>query len=305
MKRLFFVFCAFCVCLTACAAPPKNSAVPTDTSGDTHTPLRAFVADGCLYYDTGLVSENTPRCGTLDGKFTKTLEDYQTPQKDGECNFEGADGYQNATSITKEVPIDGEGWCIFKKADVPTESFHTLPFCMTLTGRLPNAAKDCVLMILSESMEVTVRDIFWPMLSSQAFTKPKYQTCTLDDRTAETDKWGLTLTATNVTSTGCTLRFEQFGGTVEGTLQYGNPYTIEKQNEYGGWQDVPYANEAVWTMPAFIIPRNEITESNLDWSYIYGTLPPGAYRISKKVADFRQGHTYEPELYYAYFDITK
>ena len=41
----------------------------------TKRPIRIFKVDGDLYYDSGLVSENTPRCGTMDGKLKKTVKE--------------------------------------------------------------------------------------------------------------------------------------------------------------------------------------------------------------------------------------
>ena len=70
-------------------------------------PVRMFNVDGDLYYDSGLVSENTPRCGTMDGNLKKTVAENEIPLKAGEANFD-VEGYQHATSITKEVDIDGE-----------------------------------------------------------------------------------------------------------------------------------------------------------------------------------------------------
>ena len=46
-------------------------------------------------------------------QINKTIEEGMVPQNKGEANFQ-ADGFQHATSITKEVCIDGE-WIIFKK----------------------------------------------------------------------------------------------------------------------------------------------------------------------------------------------
>ena len=74
-----------------------------------------FNVDGDLYYDSGLVSKNSSRCGTMDGALKKAVKENEIPLKSGEANFE-ADGYQLATSITKEVNIDGK-WVIFKKYD--------------------------------------------------------------------------------------------------------------------------------------------------------------------------------------------
>ena len=37
--------------------------------------IRMFNVDGDLYYDSGLISENTPRCGVMDGELKKTVAD--------------------------------------------------------------------------------------------------------------------------------------------------------------------------------------------------------------------------------------
>lgn len=310
MKKFLAVLLSLCtLLLCACALyipdSDRQSATAVLPSDDnTRTPLRMFRIDGTLYYDTGLVSDMTPRCGTLDGSLKKTADAFSVPTEDGTCNFEGADGYQTATSITKEVPIENEGWCIFKKVDVDPSVFKTMPYCMQLVGRLPSAAIDSKLLILTESLDVTVWDIMSPLFSSKFPTEVKYKTYTLSDKTAP-DKWGLTLTAENVTPTGLTLHFEQLGGTLEGHLQTGNPFTIEKQNEDGEWTPLTPKNAVVWTLPAFLIPENDIYEKDENWEYLYGALPPGSYRMGKEVADFKQGHEYKPETYYAYFDITE
>lgn len=309
MKKAFAIILSLCILLLcACAPSGTDGGIQSDpvvlpTDNNTRTPLRMFCADGYLYYDTGLVNETEGRCGTLDGGFTKILDAFMTPYTDGECNFEGANGYQSATKITKEVPIDGK-WVIFKKIDVPASTFKNMPYCMYLTGRLPSAAIDTKLFLLTESLDVTVWDIMSPLFSSKLPTEPAYKTYTIRDDTV-TDKWGLTLTAQDVTPTSLTLCFEQFGGTLEGNLQTGNPFTIEKLNENGEWEALKMKDNVAWTLPAFLIPQNNIYEKEESWEYIYGTLSPGSYRIAKEVADFKEGHEYKPETYYAYFDITE
>lgn len=311
MKKTLAVLLSLCMLLLcACTAqtngptplPSDPSALPNDDN--TRTSLRMFMADGHLYFDTGLISENTPRCGTMDGDLTKAAGDFEVPQNEGECNFDGAEGYQIATSITKEVLIKDEGWCIFKKVDVAPEAFKTMPYCMRLVGRLPSAAIDTDLCILTESLSVTVWDIMSPLFSSNFPVEVKYKTYTLSDNTAP-DKWGLTLTAENVTQKGCTLRFTQLGGTLEGNLQTGPAYHIEKLSDDGKWEAVEPKQVLVWNHVAYLIPENEIYETQVDWTYGYGLLPPGSYRIAKEVADFKTGHEYKPETYYAYFDLTK
>ena len=132
-------------------------------------PVRMINVDGELYYDSGLVSDMTPRCGTMDGALKKTVKENEIPLKSGEANFE-IDGYQNATSITKEVNLDGE-WLIFKKYDTFGNSTQGLKYCHYIKGHLNNAAVDSEIIVLSESADITFNDIYEPLLSSQAPTK--------------------------------------------------------------------------------------------------------------------------------------
>lgn len=51
-------------------------------------PIRMFNVDGDLYYDSGLVSDMTPRCGTMDGELKKGVKENEIPHKPGEANFD-------------------------------------------------------------------------------------------------------------------------------------------------------------------------------------------------------------------------
>jgi len=51
------------------------------------TTIRMFNVDGELYYDSGLVSDMTPRCGTFDGNLKKGVGENEIPHKSGEANF--------------------------------------------------------------------------------------------------------------------------------------------------------------------------------------------------------------------------
>lgn len=128
-------------------------------------PVRMFNIDGVLYYDTGLVSDQTPRCGTLDGELKRAVKENEIPLKSGEANFD-IDGYQNASDETKEVNVDGQ-WLIFKKYDTMDKSIDGLKYCHYIKGHLNNAAKDSELIVLSEKEDVTFSDVYEPLLSSQ------------------------------------------------------------------------------------------------------------------------------------------
>lgn len=76
---------------------------------------RMVMADGVLYLDTGLVSDATRKCGTLDGTIEEVIDSMKIPSADGQANFE-ADGWQvGSEEDTIEVPI-GDEWHIFAVA---------------------------------------------------------------------------------------------------------------------------------------------------------------------------------------------
>lgn len=74
---------------------------------------RIVKVNGKLYYDTGKISENVPRCGTMDGDITSTVAEGKIPTKDNQANFEGAKGYQYVGRNTIEIPTE-EGWRVFE-----------------------------------------------------------------------------------------------------------------------------------------------------------------------------------------------
>lgn len=46
-----------------------------------------------------------------------------------------------------------------------------------------------------------------------------------------------------------------------------------------------------------------LTQWEIQWSDLYGTLPQGEYRIGKEIQDFRGGSDYDEKAYYAEFVI--
>ncbi len=264
-------------------------------------PIRMFNIDGYLYYDSGLVSDMTPRCGTMDGELKKTVAEGEIPQNSGEANFE-TDGYQHATSITKEVNVDGE-WVIFKKFNPEhTKGIGQLKYGFYIKGHLNNAAIDSELVVLTDNKDITFSAVYEPLLSSQ-LDAGKDNGLVVFDHIVSGDKWGLTLYANDVSKTGMTIKYEQFGGNPAGELQTGAWYKIETVAN-GEWQDVKAKiDNPVWNMIAYTINKNDITEYEMNWEFLYGELPPGEYRLGKEIADFRVAGDYDEEIYYVYFTI--
>ena len=117
------------------------------------------------------------------------------------------------------------------------------------------------------------------------------------------DEWGVTLSATNVTSEGMTLVMEQKGD-LEGELQTGSAFIIEKNTD-GEWAEIPTLGEEpiVWTAIAYLVPQNTATELETNWTFVYGALEQGSYRLVKTLALRRSPGDYDEKTYYAEFVV--
>ena len=123
------------------------------------------------------------------------------------------------------------------------------------------------------------------------------------DAEERTDEWGLTLKAESVTPTGCTLVFEQQGGSAEGELETGESYILQVKKD-GEWQKAETVREDyAWKAVAWLIEKDARTEQDVDWEWLYGTLPVGEYRIVKSVMDFVETGNFEERQFFAEFAI--
>ena len=313
MKNIFIAIIC-CILLTSCqsasvgiiggADGPTAIVVGERVKGQfgeqyEKSPLRIFKLEDDLYYDTGIFSDLSPRCGTLDGKLVKTAELGKIPQNSGEANFD-AEGYQNATEITKEVNVDGN-WVIFKKYDSFGKSIDEYNYCFYMKGHLNNAAVDSEIIVLSDSVDVTFNDVYEPLLSSQY---PSGVKCRTAHNSLCIDEWGLSLSAENVTNKGMTISFEQFGGNQTGELQTGSWFKIEKVVD-GKWQELltnPLIDYA-WDDAAYIINKNDITKFPEEWKWLNGELEAGDYRLSKEVMNFKKSGDFDKKIYQVYFTV--
>ena len=119
------------------------------------------------------------------------------------------------------------------------------------------------------------------------------------------DEWGLTLTAKDVTPTSCTIVFTQSGGNPTGELRTGEPFEIGRYKN-GKWtavETIIKLNDVIWLDEGWIIEKNDSREFKHGWSYLYGELSAGKYRIGKDIMDFRKTGDYDKKMYYVYFEI--
>lgn len=117
--------------------------------------------------------------------------------------------------------------------------------------------------------------------------------------------WGITMTAENITPTSADIRIAQNGGNVTGELHTGTYYIIERQ-ENGAWTEVPQLTqegEVAWPTVAFPLENGGSRTFPEDWSWLYGELPEGNYRLGKWISDFRGTGDYDDCMYYAEFTI--
>ncbi len=114
------------------------------------------------------------------------------------------------------------------------------------------------------------------------------------------DGWGIQLEAKDVAPTGLTLVCTQSGGYISGTLQTGSAFWVEEKTE-DGWDALGFPEDMAFTAEAWTIPLEDSTEWEVDWSYAFGELPPGTYRIAKNIMDFRETGVWDEKTYYAEF----
>ena len=263
-------------------------------------PVRMINVDGELYYDTGIESQITARCGTMDGNLKKTVKENEIPLKSGEANFE-AEGYQNVTAITKEVIVDGK-WKVFRKYESYDADITGMKYCYYIKGHLNKAAVDTEMIVLSEDENVTFNDIHDSLLSSQ------YPLGTAKGATHfnyfSSDKWGITLRAEDVTPKGMTLKIEQFGGGNVGYLHTGQWFILEKmvEDEWISVETNPLIDYA-WEDIAYDIKLNDITHLEVEWKWLYGELPSGYYRMKKEISNRNDNGSFDKDLYEVYFTI--
>lgn len=147
-----------------------------------------------------------------------------------------------------------------------------------------------------------VISIFWIDENGEIITEPIEKKI----EKVENPNWGITLTAENITPEGLTIKCTQSAGEPTGELQTGSWYIVENWTKENGWKEMPYVIEGVgWTSEAWIIPMNDTCEWEVNWEWLYGSLPAGKYRIGKQIDDFRDSGNYDTSIYHVEFEITE
>lgn len=130
-----------------------------------------------------------------------------------------------------------------------------------------------------------------------------------EELTAQTEKtgepqWGITMEAKDVTPKGMTLVIHQEGGVeVTGEINTGDPYALYRL-EGDVWMEVPMIRDDIaWNAIAYLIPFGGELEQELNWSWMYGDLPAGEYKLVKSFMDFRGTGDYDQASFEVEFVI--
>ncbi len=122
---------------------------------------------------------------------------------------------------------------------------------------------------------------------------------------SEIDKIGLYLTLKKITPAGAILVFHQYDENAPtGELNYGDAFVIEVQKN-NIWEEVPVVVDGEYAFHdiAYNISNRDTSVQELDWTWLYGTLQPGNYRIKKEIMDFRKSGDYDKYTLYAQFTL--
>ena len=277
---------------------PSVTGIVEEVSGDVIVGgdlISMVMVNGEIYMDTGCESKVEARCGVMDGEITSTVDGTEKPTKDNESNFGTGYGYQYGTQEGLiEIYMNDKWWVFATEKALASSQLMVEPEIsdeiISYNGKEYKKSELCNATL--RWLELTKEE---RMLSS--YFPPEF--LIIDEN------WGITLTAENITPTSVTIKCTQSGGEATGELQTGSWYIIETWTQEKGWREVPCYAEVAWTQEAWIIPMNGSCEWEVNWEWLYGTMPNGKYRIGKEIQDFRGTGDYDKVIYFAEFKITE
>ena len=88
-------------------------------------------------------------------------------------------------------------------------------------------------------------------------------------------------------------------------IEAGDDYRLEYFDETTqGWEELDIIiDNAAFNSIAYIVPKDKPLELEIDYSWFYGELAPGRYRVIKTIVDFRATGDYDQYTYRAEFTI--
>ena len=268
------------LCILILAGCSKKEQIVSDTP---NAMVPSIIYQGSLYRTTGKQIPAEVDESAIVGEISSVVPLNQLPTKEGEANF-GEIGAQYAiTSDGLLVKMNNE-WTLFELSDIETEE------TIIYNGKEYKKSELC---------DATLH---WLKLSEQermfsSYMPPEFMIFE--------ETWGITLTAETVTTTSATIKCTQSGGEPAGELHTGSWYILETWTQENGWKEMPYIidGEIGWEDIAWIIPMNGTCEWEVNWEWLYGTIPKGKYRIGKELIDFRDPGDFDKAIYFVEFTI--
>lgn len=267
-------------------------------------PIRMARIGDVLYYDTGAFWDSTlGRCGTMDTRLEKAASEYEIPTQNGTTNFGGADGAQLSGNDKYTIPIDGEGWAEFRRVDTDVD-ISKYKYCFYVRGKIIEDEDEKEFIALTNKADLDFGDVRKQLLNYESSKEPEHVIVPV--KYGQVYDWGLEMEAQNVTPSGLTIVFNQSGGNAAGDLETGEEYRIDVFED-DRWESVSKAlregENFAWHMIAYMINKDGETRMDVDWTWLYGELAPGKYRIGKNVSDFKRAGDSDIWTYYAEFEI--
>ena len=126
--------------------------------------------------------------------------------------------------------------------------------------------------------------------------------CFLTDPIARIDPltledWGITITAMDVTNLGVTLAI-QIPDNLDGRITIPSNQILLQLSD-GEWvEPLPITeDEPLWDSVKFLYPDYRATYQRVEWRTVYGSVPPGDYRICKTLWLYQDGLGYQKDFY--------
>ena len=268
------------LCILILAGCSKKEQIVPDTP---NAMVPSIIYQGSLYRTTGKQIPAEVDESAIVGEISSVVPLNQLPTKEGEANF-GEIGDQYAiTSDGLLVKMNNE-WTLFELPNIEAEE------TITYNGKEYKKSELC---------DATLH---WLELSEQEKMLSSYMP---PEFMIFEETWGITLTAETVTPTSATIKCTQSGGEPAGELHTGSWYILETWTQENGWKEMPYIidGEIGWEDIAWIIPMDGTCEWEINWEWLYGTIPAGKYRIGKELMDFRGTGDFDKAIYFVEFSI--
>ena len=102
------------------------------------------------------------------------------------------------------------------------------------------------------------------------------------DEDSGNDEIGVQTVIRKVSKTAATVEFMRHDPQLEGEYMTGEYFSIEKKNG-NQWEELDAKDDVAFKDIGIVIPQEDGVSHEYDWSYLYGELEPGDYRINVKV----------------------